>query len=198
MSGVTGIYHLNGKEVDRNLLKRMTGAIAHRGPDDEGLFLSGHIGLGHRSLATADLSKAGRQPMVNEDGTLVIVHDGQVYNAPEIRRELEKAGYRFRSNSDTEVILHSYEKWGQECLGKFNGTWAFAIWNGQRNELFCAKDLLSSQFINPTFIRDNLDAWLGRQEADREGRRAAQEIWRCLNLELWLQVFFGNKTDKPL
>jgi len=140
MSGVTGIYHLNGREVDRNLLKRMTRAIARRGPDNEGLFLSGHIGLGHRRLATVDLSEARRQPMVNEDGTLVIVHDGQVYNAPEIRKELEKTGYRFRSNSDTEVILYSYEKWGAECLEKFNGTWAFAIWDGQRNELFCARD----------------------------------------------------------
>lgn len=140
MSGITGIYYLNGSETDRNLLEKMTRAIAHRGPDDEGFHFSGNLGLGHKRLAIVDLSKAGHQPMVSGDGSLAIVHDGQVYNSPEIRQELEQIGYRFRSNTDTEVILHSYKEWGVDCLNKFNGMWAFAVWDKQNKRLFCARD----------------------------------------------------------
>ncbi len=140
MSGIAGIYCLDGSEADRHLLHRMMEVIAHRGPDDEGSFFSSNIGLGHKRLSIIDLTEAGHQPMVSEDGLLTIVHDGQVYNSPEIRQELERSGYRFHSNTDTEVILYSYRKWGIDCLKRFNGMWAFAIWDEQNRELFCARD----------------------------------------------------------
>jgi len=110
MSGITGIYYLDGRDADRNLLQRMTSTIAHRGLDDEGLYFSDNLGLGHRRLAIVDLSEAGHQPMVSEDGFLAIVNDGRIYNATEIRQELERKGHLFRSGTDTEVILHSYRE----------------------------------------------------------------------------------------
>ena len=118
----------------------MTKSISHRGPDDDGLFFNGNVGLGHRRLATIDLSEAGHQPMTTADGLLTIVHDGQVYNYPEIRQELAGKGYRFRSNTDTEVILYSYREWKEDCLERFNGMWSFAIWNSESNSLFCSRD----------------------------------------------------------
>jgi asparagine synthase (glutamine-hydrolysing) len=140
MSGISGIYNINGSSVDKSLLERMTKAIAHRGPDGEGLFFSGSVGLGHRRLAIIDLSEAGHQPMTTEDGLFTIVHDGQVYNSPELRQELAGKGYCFRSNTDAEVILYSYREWGEECLERFNGMWSFAIWNSESKNLFCSRD----------------------------------------------------------
>ena len=140
MSGITGIYNVGGSGVDKSLLERMTQAISHRGPDGEGLFLNYNIGLGHRRLSIIDLSKEGHQPMTTEDGLLTIVHDGQIYNCPEIRQELVNKGYRLRSNTDTEVILYSYREWGEKCPEKFNGMWSFAIWNSKNKSLFCSRD----------------------------------------------------------
>jgi asparagine synthase (glutamine-hydrolysing) len=140
MSGITGIYNVRGSSADKSILERMTQSISHRGPDDDGLYFSGNVGLGHRRLSIIDLSSAGHQPMTTEDGLFTIVHDGQIYNSPEIRQELASKGYRFRSNTDTEVILHSYREWKEECLERFNGMWSFAIWNSESNSLFCSRD----------------------------------------------------------
>jgi asparagine synthase (glutamine-hydrolysing) len=118
----------------------MSERLAHRGPDGEGAYISGKIDLVHRRLAIIDLSEDARQPMANEDGSLRIVFNGEIYNYFELRDELSTAGHRFRSKSDTEVILHAYEEWGTDCLGHFNGMWAFAIWNEKKQELFCARD----------------------------------------------------------
>ena len=106
MCGIAGIVHLDGKPVDADHVQRMTDAMAHRGPDGEGAWVDGPVGLGHRRLAVIDLSDAAAQPMANEDGSLVLVYNGETYNFQELRPELEAQGHRFRSRSDAEVVLH--------------------------------------------------------------------------------------------
>ncbi len=142
MCGIAGQFALNGGEADAALVGAMAERLAHRGPDGEGTFFSGPVGLAHRRLAIIDLSDEGRQPMGNEDGSLQVVFNGEIYNYRELREELLAAGHRFSSATDTEVILHAYEEWGRDCLARFNGMWAFALWDGRRRELFCARDRL--------------------------------------------------------
>ena len=133
---------------DRNLVKQMADLMHHRGPDDSGCYTDKNISLAHRRLSILDLSKKGRQPMLNEDGTLCISYNGEVYNYVEIRKELENKGYRFISDTDTEVILKAYQEYGKDCLAKFNGMFAFAIWDSSKNELFLARDRIG---IKPLF-----------------------------------------------
>lgn len=124
---------------DEDAIKKMNTKIAHRGPDDDGIFLSPEISLGHRRLSIIDLSPAGHQPMRSADLRYVIVYNGELYNFKEIKAELLKE-FNFFSNSDTEVVLYAFAKWGPECLQKFNGIFAFAIWDAQKKELFLARD----------------------------------------------------------
>ena len=142
MCGIAGQFALNGGKADAALVGAMAQRLAHRGPDGEGSFFSGPVGLAHRRLAIIDLSDEGRQPMGNEDGSLQVVFNGEIYNYRELREELAALGHRFASATDTEVILHAYEEWGRDCLARFNGMWAFALWDGRRRELFCARDRL--------------------------------------------------------
>jgi asparagine synthase (glutamine-hydrolysing) len=140
MCGIVGIFNVVGKPISINILRKMTDSIVHRGPDGEGYWTNSFIGFGHRRLAIIDLSPLGHQPMQNDDGSLIITYNGEVYNFLELRIELESLGYKFHSKTDTEVILKSYEHWGKECIYKFNGMFAFAIWNNKENELFIARD----------------------------------------------------------
>ncbi|KPJ55315.1 hypothetical protein AMJ47_00350 [Parcubacteria bacterium DG_72] len=138
MCGIAGVYNLKKQKVDYSLVAKMVGLLAHRGPDDEGFFIKENIGLGHRRLSIIDLSERGHQPMEREG--LVIVYNGEIYNYIELRKELEEKGYVFSSATDTEVILFAFKEWGKDCLKKFNGMWAFAIWNKEKKELFCSRD----------------------------------------------------------
>jgi len=140
MCGIAGQYCYTGGRPERRLLSAMSERLAHRGPDGEGTHVSGSIGLVHRRLAIIDLSPDGLQPMTNEDRTLWLVFNGEIYNFVELREELSHKGHTFYSKSDTEVILHAYEEWGHECLARFNGMWAFALWDEKKQELFCARD----------------------------------------------------------
>ncbi|MCK5475605.1 MAG: asparagine synthase (glutamine-hydrolyzing) [Candidatus Pacebacteria bacterium] len=140
MCGITGIYNLNGNSVNRDTIKKMTDLIAHRGPDGEGFYVKKNIGFGHRRLAIIDLSETGHQPMHNEDGSIWITYNGEIYNYIELRKELRQKGHIFKSETDTEVIIHAYEQWGEKCLDKFNGMFAFAIWDEKKEQLFCARD----------------------------------------------------------
>jgi asparagine synthase (glutamine-hydrolysing) len=140
MCGITGIFNVDGSPVSINILKEMTDIIKHRGPDGEGFWTSSFIGFGHRRLAILDLSPSGHQPMQNDNGNLVITYNGEVYNFQNLRIELEAKGYRFRSRTDTEVVLKSYEEWGKDCIYKFNGMFAFAVWDNQKKELFLVRD----------------------------------------------------------
>jgi asparagine synthase (glutamine-hydrolysing) len=138
MCGITGFYGFEDKE----LLKRMTSALTYRGPDDFGYYSDKLCSLGHRRLSIIDLSKKGKQPMSNEDGSIFITFNGEIYNFKDIRVELEKNGHRFRSNTDTEVIVHAFEEYGVDCLKRFNGMFAFAIWDSSKKRLFLARDRL--------------------------------------------------------
>lgn len=142
MCGITGLINLEKKLVDKTALTNMTNALEHRGPDDEGFFIEKNIGLGHRRLSIIDLSKAGHQPMFYDNRNLVIVFNGEIYNYLEIRNELKDKGYKFKSNSDTEVILASYQEWGKDCQDKFNGMWAFAIYDKRKDLIFVSRDRL--------------------------------------------------------
>jgi asparagine synthase (glutamine-hydrolysing) len=142
MCGIAGQFCPDGKAPDNQLLREMSERLIHRGPDSEGTHIAGSIGLAFRRLAIIDLSDEGRQPMTNEDGTLWLVFNGEIYNYVELREDLIKKGHRFHSHSDTEVILHAYEEWGDACLNRFNGLWAFALWDGKQQRLFCARDRL--------------------------------------------------------
>jgi asparagine synthase (glutamine-hydrolysing) len=124
------------------VLRRMTDVIRHRGPDDHGFFLhDNRVALGHRRLSIVDLS-GGHQPMTNEDGSVVIVFNGEIFNHAEVRPELERRGHRYQSHSDTETIIHAWEEWGPKCLERFRGMFAFVLWDGKRRKLYAVRDRL--------------------------------------------------------
>jgi asparagine synthase (glutamine-hydrolysing) len=133
----------------------MTDSVAHRGPDGEGFYIDSFIGLGHRRLAIIDLSPAGHQPMLTKNGNFSLIYNGEIYNFQELRIELESLGHQFRSRTDSEVVLHSYAQWGPECVNRFNGMFAFAIWDKTRQELFLARDRYGIKPIYYTFINNH-------------------------------------------
>jgi asparagine synthase (glutamine-hydrolysing) len=141
MCGICGIFDLRGNPINRETLARMNSVMRHRGPDGEGELVDREVGLGHRRLSIIDLG-GGAQPIGNEDGNIQIVFNGEIYNFIELREELKKAGHLFRTQSDTEVIVHAYEEWGGDCVKRFNGMFAFAIWDRRKRELFLARDHL--------------------------------------------------------
>jgi asparagine synthase (glutamine-hydrolysing) len=140
MCGIAGLIHLNGEPVSPVILKKMTDAIVHRGPDGEGQWIEGNIALGHRRLAIIDLSPAGHQPMITCDQRCVLSYNGEIYNYLELRTELEAAGYWFRSKTDSEVVLHALAHWGPDALLKFNGMFALALWDRKEKTLLLARD----------------------------------------------------------
>ena len=127
---------------DKKLLRQMTSALEHRGPDTFGLYTDKKVSIGHRRLSIIDLSDKGNEPMCNEDGTIWLTFNGEIYNFKELRSALIKNGHRFNSDTDAEVIIHAYEEYGNDCVKKFNGQFAFAIWNSKQKVLFLARDRL--------------------------------------------------------
>lgn len=154
MCGIAGIVRSDGAPAGVELLRAMTTVLAHRGPDGDGFFCEGPVGLGHRRLAIIDLA-TGDQPMASDDGSSVIIFNGEIYNFRELRRELEGRGATFRTRSDTEVILRAYEAWGVECLSRLRGMFAFAIWDKARRRLLLARDRVG--------IKPLVYAWDGRR-----------------------------------
>jgi len=150
MCGICGIFDRSGNPIDQGIIGKMMATLRHRGPDGEGRFIDGEVGLGHRRLSIIDVD-GGAQPIGNEDGSLQIVFNGEIYNFVELREELEAAGHKFATRSDTEVIVHAYEQWGKECVRRFNGMFAFALWDSIRRELFLARDHLG---IKPLYYVD--------------------------------------------
>ena len=144
MCGLAGLYNPNGGPVDRPLLVRMTTALAHRGPDGDGFHVEDGIGLGHRRLSIIDVA-GGHQPMWNEDETVVIVFNGEIYNFPELRPKLEALGHVFRTRSDTEAIVHAWESWGPDCLKHLNGQFTIALWDRNQRTLFLARDRMGEK-----------------------------------------------------
>ena len=141
MCGIAGLILKNGASTGiADNIRRMTQLIQHRGPDGEGVYCYQNLGLGHRRLAIIDVSPDGHQPMFYSNDQLVITYNGEIYNYIEIKQELEGLGYTFFSRTDTEVILAAYAEWGQECVHRFNGMWAFAILDKLKNSVFCSRD----------------------------------------------------------
>ncbi|MEW6769023.1 MAG: asparagine synthase (glutamine-hydrolyzing) [Pseudomonadota bacterium] len=140
MCGITGVLNFSGEAVSPAILDRMTASIAHRGPDGDGTFFDKGVGLGHRRLSIIDLSDAASQPMATSDERFVITYNGELYNFLELRKELEAKGHRFRSRSDTEVLLAAWAQWGVDSLARFNGMFAFAIWDRKTQQLTLARD----------------------------------------------------------
>ena len=141
MCGIAGFVNTNGAPADARLIRRMTDLITHRGPDASGAHVRGQAALGHRRLSIIDLA-AGLQPMSNEDDSLWITYNGEIFNHADIRPELEASGHRYKSHCDTETIVHAYEQWGDQSVNRYRGMFSYAIWDQNRRQLFCARDRL--------------------------------------------------------
>ncbi|QIG93402.1 asparagine synthase (glutamine-hydrolyzing) [Bradyrhizobium sp. 6(2017)] len=195
MCGVAGILNLDGRPVSSHVLRAMTQAIAHRGPDGEGQWIDGSIGLGHRRLAIIDLSPTGAQPMQTADGRFVISYNGEIYNYRELRAELEAQGHVFRSSSDTEVLLQAIAAWGLGALQRFNGMFAFALWDRKERRLTLARDRYG---IKPLYY------WFGGNQllfaSESKAFRAVPNFNAQLDSEGLLEYFtFQNFfTDRTL
>jgi asparagine synthase (glutamine-hydrolysing) len=148
MCGICGKLDFNGTGINEDLLKEMCRSFSYRGPDDEGIFISPPIGLGHRRLSVIDLSPAGHQPMSNEDGSIWLVFNGEIYDFKELRRRLEAKGHVLKSQTDSEIIIHLYEDEGLDCLKHFNGMFAFALWDGRVQKLWLVRDRLGIKPLN--------------------------------------------------
>lgn len=178
MCGICGIINIKTGLVDNNNLLVMMRQMKHRGPDDEGTFIDGNIGLGFVRLSILDLSSSGHQPMISPDGRFVIVFNGEIYNYIELREELKGKGHYFNTQTDTEVILAAYREWGETCLNRFNGMWAFVIYDKETRHLFAARDRFgvkpfyyycdSQQFIFASEIPPVLKMLKGKTEPDNQ------------------------------
>jgi asparagine synthase (glutamine-hydrolysing) len=157
MCGIAGIFDRSGASDPRcaEILARMTRTLIHRGPDDEGYLVDGPVGLGFRRLSIIDLA-GGHQPLSNEDGSVWVVFNGEIYNYPDLTHELETKGHVFRTRSDTECIVHAYEQWGAECVQRFRGMFAFAVWDRRQQRVFLARDRLGKKPLYYALIGNTL------------------------------------------
>ncbi len=142
MCGICGKIDFQGSIIDREIIDKMTDSLAYRGPDDRGVFTSGHVGLGHRRLSIIDLSSSGRQPMSNEDESIWLVFNGEIYDFEKHRKELMQKGHIFKSRTDSEALIHLYEDHGADCVKYINGMFAFAIWDKKQDRIMLARDRL--------------------------------------------------------
>lgn len=195
MCGIAGLINLDGSPASSVILKKMTDAIAHRGPDGEGQWVEGNIGIGHRRLAIIDISPAGHQPMVTSDQRFVLSYNGEVYNYREIRIELEANGYNFRSQTDSEVVLKALAHWGEDALLKFNGMFALALWDRLERRLLLARDRYG---VKPLYYaqQGNIFSFGSEQKAIT----SSSSFQRKLNKSALLEYFtFQNIfTDQTL
>ena len=144
MCGICGIYNFNGQAVNKVSLEKMNHTLVHRGPDGEGYYFEKNIGLGHRRLSIIDL-EGGKQPMGNEDGSIQVVFNGEIYNFLELKKELEAKGYRFRTRSDTETIIYGYEEWGEDFVQKLRGMFAIALWDSRNQKILLIRDRIGKK-----------------------------------------------------
>ena len=193
MCGFNGIVQTDSDRSGAPLqtaIEAMNHAIAHRGPDGRGVFLADRVALGHRRLSIIDLSDAGHQPMFNEDRSLVLVFNGEIYNYLELIPELQAAGHVFQSRCDSEVILHAYEQWGPACVSRFNGMWAFAIWDQRRKRLFMSRDRMGVKPFCYLFREGRL---LFSSEA--AGILAVAPVKRANTPKLMAYLAYGYRTN---
>src|SRR6201997_3963882 len=140
MCGIAGVLQFNGAPVNRDVVASMTAILAHRGPDGEGLYFGKGIGLGHRRLAILDLTEGGKQPLSNEDGTVWVTFNGEIYNYVELREQLIQKGHQFVTSSDTEVIVPLYEEEGEEFVAHLRGMFAIGLWDARNTRLLLTRD----------------------------------------------------------
>ena len=195
MCGIAGLINLRREAISPVILQKMTDAIAHRGPDGEGHWIEGNVGIGHRRLAIIDLSPAGHQPMISADHRYVLSYNGEIYNFRELRAELQAAGYWFRSKTDSEVVLHALANWGADALLKFNGMFALALWDRKEKTLLLARDRYG---IKPLYYARQGDTFAFGSE--QKAITAQPEFKRKLNEPALLEYFtFQNIfTDQVL
>ncbi len=194
MCGIVGVVNQKKQEVRSDTLQRMTDAIAHRGPDGEGIFLSGAIGLGHRRLAILDLSSAAQQPMKTADNRFVISYNGELYNFLELKKELADLGVQFTSRSDTEVVLKSFVQWSVAAFKKFNGMFALAIWDAQQQTLYLARDRYGIKPLYWSYQNDEL-IFGSEIKALLQHPNVAREIcYPALNEYFTFQNIFSDRT----
>ena len=156
MCGITGFLHFDReRKADPVVIKKMADTISHRGPDGEGYYLHENLALGHRRLSIIDLS-TGDQPMFNEDKSIALIFNGEIYNYIELREELKKSGYHFQTTSDSEVIIKAYQEWGVECQNKFNGMWAFALWDDRKKQLLLSRDRIGEKPLHYAIFENTL------------------------------------------
>src|SRR5690349_1663821 len=161
MCGICGQFNFLRREpIDPDTIRRMTQTITHRGPDDEGYFLAGPLGFGFRRLSIIDLA-GGHQPMSDREESVWVIFNGEIYNFPELKRELESYGHVFRTKSDTEVIVHGYKQWGDEVLNHLNGMFGLAIWDVRKERLIIARDPFGIKLIY--YKIDNNRVWFGSE-----------------------------------
>jgi asparagine synthase (glutamine-hydrolysing) len=155
MCGICGKLYFNStQKADQNIISAMASVLNHRGPDDHGIYVDGPVGIGHQRLSIIDVSSAGHQPMSNEDGSIWIVFNGEIYNFEELRLELQGKGHVFASHTDTETIIHLYEEEDTDCLNRLRGMFAFAIWDGRKQRLFIARDRVGKKPLVYTVTDD--------------------------------------------
>jgi asparagine synthase (glutamine-hydrolysing) len=191
--GIAGVLERSGSPVAPELLQRMGDVIAHRGPDGEGKHAEGPVGLVNRRLAIIDPTPAGAMPMASDDGRYWITYNGEVYNFAELRSELEAAGHRFRSHTDTEVVLNAYAAWGSASVKRFNGMFALAIWDRERSELFLARDRFG---VKPLYYADLPGTFLFGSEVksmlEHSALRARLSLPHLLEYFTFQNIFTGG------
>jgi asparagine synthase (glutamine-hydrolysing) len=194
MCGIAGIVNLDGAPASADLAQRMADALAHRGPDGKGVYVDGPVGLGHRRLSIIDLTSLGHQPMLTEDGDFAISFNGEIYNFRELRAELETLGHRFKSRTDTEVILRAWTQWGPDALERFNGMFAFALWDRRARRLTLARDRFG---VKPLYYAETSRALLFGSEVkavlahpDMSARMDRQGLLEYMTF----QNFFTDRT----
>jgi len=198
MCGICGIVNFNTADpVDRGLVERMSWAQAHRGPDDHGYFVDGNAGLGHRRLSIIDLS-GGKQPIFNEDGSVVVVFNGEIYNYADLTGDLIAKGHQFATRSDTETIVHAYEEYGDECMRDFRGMFAFAVWDRWRKRLLLVRDRMGIKpvyyYVGSDFFvfASEIKALLQHPGVPREVDRQSLDLYLALRYVPGPRTMFKN------
>ena len=191
MCGITGFYGFEDKE----LLRKMTSLLEHRGPDQFGYYTDNKVCLGHRRLSIIDLSEDGKQPMGNEDESVWVVFNGEIYNYKELKRILEEKGHKFKSKTDTEVIVHAYEEYGEDCVKHFNGCFAFAIYDSEKKSIFLARDRMG---IKPLYYTQVEDHFYFASEI--KSILASSEIKRKVNIQAldYYLSFYANPLAETM
>lgn len=191
MCGICGVLNSDSRQADAGLIAEMIAAIRHRGPDDHGVYTDGNLGLGHARLSIIDLA-GGHQPMHSADGNLTITFNGEIFNYIELRDELKQRGHHFATSSDTEVILHLYEEEGEQCVNRFNGQWAFAIWDRRNQKLFLSRDRMG---VRPLFYTQTAHGFLFASEM--KALLADPSVCAELDLQALDQIFTFWSTVPP-